>query len=265
MGIAYSVTAPFVVASPILLPSASANQRPPSGRPRCPGGRVDRGDEELGGDTRRGDLTDPVVIGFGEPHVAVRAGRDAGKQAAGRGDWEVGNNTGRSDSPDPVAACFGEPEVVVRAGADVWELLLAAGNSVTMPAVVIRPIWLALAFGEPEVAVRAGRDGAPEPKNARSDGEGAGDDAGRRHPPDKHVSCEIDNMNGIGEPDVAIGTGRDTPWAVDARGVWELGDDTGRGDPTNLVGTQAFGEPDVVVRPGRDPKAGCRPLGSGTR
>ena len=48
------------------------------------------------------------------------------------------------DPADLVATLFGEPEVAVRAGRDPDGMLPAVGmaNSVTMPAVVIRPILL---------------------------------------------------------------------------------------------------------------------------
>ena len=50
-----------------------------------------RGNRELGDDAGRRDPADLVASTFGEPEVAVRAGRDADGLAAGRGDGELGD------------------------------------------------------------------------------------------------------------------------------------------------------------------------------
>ena len=80
----------------------SVNQRLPSGPAVMPQARCRQWDRELGDDAGRRDPADLVAVVLGEPEVAVRAGRDVRRAAAGRRD---------------------------------------AGNSVMTPAVVIRPIW----------------------------------------------------------------------------------------------------------------------------
>src|SRR5262249_42209356 len=76
------------------------------------------GDCELGDGAGRGDPPDPVAVGFGEPEVAVRAGRDPKGATAGR-ERELGDVAGRGNPPDPVArGGFGEPRVAVRPGRD---------------------------------------------------------------------------------------------------------------------------------------------------
>ena len=42
------------------------------------------------------------IVAFGEPEVAVRAGRDADGVAVGRRDRELGDDAGRGDPPDLV-------------------------------------------------------------------------------------------------------------------------------------------------------------------
>ena len=72
---------------------------------------------------------------------------------------------------------------------------VGTANSVTTPAVVIRPIWLPVrSLGKPEVAVRAGRDPAGR---CRPWGRELGDDAGRRDPADLVAAV-------LGEPEVAV-------------------------------------------------------------
>ena len=94
-----------VVIRPILLPSASVNQRLPSGPAVMPRGLL----PAVG--TGNSVMTPAVVIRpillatvFGEPEVAVRAGRDARGAAAGRGDRELGDDAGRGDPADLVGA-----------------------------------------------------------------------------------------------------------------------------------------------------------------
>src|SRR5205085_1601698 len=64
------------------------------------------------------------------------------------------------------------------------------------------------------------------------------------------------------EPQVPVGTRRDTDWLSDIGWVrrdtgTEFSDDSSRGDPSNLV--PSFGEPQVAIRPGCD----CRWLSAG--
>ena len=79
----------------------------------------------------------PILpTGFGEPEVAVRAGRDAGGSAAGRGDRELGDDAGGGDPADLVASGLGEPEVAVGAGRDAVGRAAGGGwtgNSVMTP------------------------------------------------------------------------------------------------------------------------------------
>src|SRR5438132_9640142 len=58
---------------------------------------------------------DLVGVVFGEPDVAVRAGRDGVRPAVGRGDRVLRNPAVQSDAPDLVRVALGEPEGTVAA------------------------------------------------------------------------------------------------------------------------------------------------------
>ena len=98
---------------------------------------------------------------FREPQIAVRTGRDAvGKRAGADAGAELGDDAGGGDPPDAVAVDSvnqrlpsGPAAIAVRMRVGVMPAL----NSVTTPAVVIRPIGWRL-FREPEIAVGAGGD-----------------------------------------------------------------------------------------------------------
>src|SRR5712664_3820478 len=66
----------------------------------------------------RRDAPDLVGPGLGEPQVAVRAGRDRPRKAAGRGERKLGHLAGRRDAPDLVGVLLREPEVAVGARRD---------------------------------------------------------------------------------------------------------------------------------------------------
>ena len=97
---------------------------------------------------------------LGEPHVAVRAGRDP--LGAGGGHGVFGDGAGRGDPPDRVPAEVSVNHRLPSGPAAMppvgrrWSP--GTGNSVMVPAGVIRPIAVPADLGEPHVAVRAGRD-----------------------------------------------------------------------------------------------------------
>ena len=67
----------------------------------------------------------------------------------------------------------------------------------------------------------------------------------------------------LGEPEVAVGAGRDPIGLAVGRGDGELGDGVSRRvDHPDLVGID-FGEPEVAVGPGRDPDGRLSAVGMG--
>src|SRR5207249_4822182 len=95
---------------------------------------------------------------------------------------------------------------------------------------------------EPEVAVRSGRDGGML-QVGRSYRE-FGDDAARRNASD---------LLGVGldEPEIAIGTGGDGSRLCVGRGDGELGEHSVRREAPDPA--TELSEPEIAVRPGRDP------------
>src|SRR5260370_740189 len=71
----------------------------------------------------------------------------------------------------------------------------------------------------------------------------------------------------LGEPDLAVWTGRDAPGLARGRGNRELGDSTAGGDPPDLI-PRGLGEPDLAVgtegdAERRTARGGERELGDG--
>ncbi len=142
-----SVTTPAVVIRPIRLPACSVNHRLPSGPAVMPNSVAPGLMPVLNSVTTPAVVIspDPVAALFGEPQVAVRAGRDGERGRAGGQAAELGHDSRRRDSPDLVAAVFREPEVPVGTGNDAGRVRAggdAGQNSVTTPTGVIRPIRL---------------------------------------------------------------------------------------------------------------------------
>ena len=93
--------------------------------------------------TCRSDPPDLVGIVLSEPQRAVRPHRDASGAAVGRRDRKFGDHAPGGDPPDRARGLFGEPQRAVRTRRDAIGAAVGrgGGNSVTTPAVVIRPIW----------------------------------------------------------------------------------------------------------------------------
>jgi hypothetical protein len=72
-------------------------------------------DRKLCKDEIRSDPANPIAIPFGEPKVAVGAGRDVRKLVFARRDGKLGDDAIRGNAPDHVHIVFGEPQVAVRA------------------------------------------------------------------------------------------------------------------------------------------------------
>jgi hypothetical protein len=90
------------VTRPILLPAFSANQSAPRRRhgefAQRPAGR---------------DAADPIPRFLGEPHGAIRTGRDSDRLRIGRGQRIFADRASRRNAPDPVSEPFGEPHRAV--------------------------------------------------------------------------------------------------------------------------------------------------------
>ena len=103
-----------------------------------------RGNDVFGDGARGGDAPDLVARKLGKPQRAVGSRRDARRLAAGSGNNVFGDGARGRDAPDLVAIEFGirypsGPAAMPNGSPPA----VGTGNSVTAPAVVIRPIWLA--------------------------------------------------------------------------------------------------------------------------
>ena len=137
---------PPVVMRPILLARASVNHSAPSGPAVIPKGALPA--VGIGNSVKMPAVVmRPILLPliFGKPQRAVRSGRDAFGSTAGRGDRELGHRTRSRDTSDVVAgfsvnhSAPSGPDVMPKGAL----LSVGTGNTVMVPAVVMRPIWLA--------------------------------------------------------------------------------------------------------------------------